>query len=457
MEKIIEKFLKEKNLLDASRKFVIGFSGGYDSMAMVYALIKLSKKYGFKIILAHLNHNWRGEISTQEAINCENFARQHNLDFYTETLPDDIPHTETVAREERYKFFDRAAKKYHTDKIFTAHTKSDNIETVLQRIIKGTGVAGLCGIHDERKLNSATVYRPILECTRANVLEFCEKNNLAPNNDNSNTDTKYLRNRIREKLLPDLKKNYDNNAESAIFRLIQNAKDNEELINELAKDTLKNLYDEDEMRTFEFIKLSVPMKRRVVKDLLETNGFDYDRKRIFEIIDFIEENKNLRAGKTLSLGRDKWLFVSDSVIKFLNKDSYNNVFAQKEVNMDGETCLEEFDAVVKISKWTGEAPKTFPNDTDSVIYADFSGIEMPLTFRPWVFGDVIVPFGKNSPIKLKKYFNNKGASKHEKSKVLLISSPKEVLWVINMGISNNIRVTNMPTHKVEFYIRSEHE
>ena len=457
MKKVIENFLKSKSLLAKDKVFVLAFSGGFDSMAMAFAFIELSKLYGFKIVLAHLNHNWRGEISRKEAEVCREFVQKYGVDFYTETLPDDIPHTETAAREERYRFFERAALKYKTDNIFTAHTKSDNIETVLQRIIKGTGIAGLCGINEERKLAAATVYRPILDCSRADVLAFCRENNLKPNNDNSNTDTKYLRNRIREKLLPDLKQNYDNNVENAIFRLLQNAKDEEELINELSENLLNAIYDEDDIRTKEFQKLSLPLKKRVVKKLLETNGFDYDQKRISDTLEFIEENTASKAGKTLSVGENRWLFVNNEVIELLDENSYNTTFAQAEINMNGETYLEEFGVAVKFTKWTGEAPKEFPKDTDSVIYADFSKIEQPLVLRPWVFGDKIVPFGKNSPIKLKKYFNNKGISKHDKSKVLLISSPKEVLWVINMGISNNIRVTNMPTHKVEFYIRSKHE
>ena len=138
MKRCIENFLKNKSLLDKNNIFVIAFSGGFDSMAMAYAFIELSRKYDFEIVLAHLNHNWRGEISKKEAEVCIEFAKKYGVDFYTETLSEDIPHTETVAREERYKFFERAADKYKTDKIFTAHTKSDNIETVLQRIIKGT-------------------------------------------------------------------------------------------------------------------------------------------------------------------------------------------------------------------------------------------------------------------------------------------------------------------------------
>ena len=173
-------------------------------------------------------------------------------------------------------------------------------------------------------------------------------------------------------------------------------------------------------------------------------------------LNFIEKSSESKSGKTFSLTKGYWLFVSSKLIEIIDEEQYNSIFANVELNMDGETYLEEFDCGIKISKWEGDAPATFPKEEENVVYADLSDIEQPLILRTRLEGDRIVPFGKNSPIKLKKYLNNKNLSKHEKSKVLLISSPKEVLWVINRGISNNIRVKSMPTHKIEFFIRSDH-
>ena len=199
------------------------------------------------------------------------------------------------------------------------------------------------------------------------------------------------------------------------------------------------------------------MKKRVIKELLETNNFDYDQKRINDVLEFIECSSTSKSGKTFSITQGQWLFTNHKITEIIDETQYNTIFAQEELVMDGETYLKEFNAVIKITKWEGDAPTEFPKETDNVIFADFSNIEFPLTIRPRLYGDKIIPFGKKSPIKLKKYLNNKKLSKHDKSKVLLISSPKEVLWVINLGISNSIKVNNMPTHKVEFFIRSKDE
>ena len=453
MKKIVEKFLQKKNLLNPDEVFIVAFSGGFDSMALADILIDLSIEYQFKVVLAHLNHNWRGRKSKREEINCQKYAQANGVEFYTETLSKDLPHTETVAREERYAFLEHSAKKFNAKNIFTAHTKSDNIETVLQRIIKGTGLSGLQGIKESRQIENATVYRPLLNCTRTEILEYCKAHRLRPNNDNSNKDIAYFRNKIRCKLIPELKKNYDENIEKAIARLIDNAKDSEKLLQEFSRRELMKIYDEDTIITKEFLKLATPMKKRFVKELLEERELDYDQKRISIIIDFIENASTSKSGKTFSLTSGLWLFVSKRNLEVIDEEQYNSIFINAQINMEGETYLDEYECGVRITKWEGKAPTEFPPDNSDTIYVDLSNIEMPLTLRTHIPGDRIVPFGKNSPIKLKKYLNNKMVAKHEKSKVLLISSPKEVLWAINLGISNSVRVRTMPTHKVEFFRR----
>ena len=169
-----------------------------------------------------------------------------------------------------------------------------------------------------------------------------------------------------------------------------------------------------------------------------------------------EDKKLTLSGKTLSLTNDLWLFVSAKNIELLTQKDYNNISAEAIVNEDGIAYLKEFDAVLKIEKFEGIKKIEFPKETENFIYADLSNIKGKLFFRTRRNGDKIVPLGMQEKTSLKKYLNNKKCSKHEKSKVLLLSDEKEVLWICNLGISNNIRVKNLPTHKIEvIYKRSE--
>ena len=159
---MIKSFIEKYNL---SGTFIVAFSGGYDSMC----LLDMLDKEGYDVVAVHLNHNWRGDESKNEAICCENFAKLRGIKFYSETLDADIPPTETAGREARYDFFRRCAKNFNSNVVFTAHNYNDNAETVLYRIIKGTGIVGLQGIAEHRDI----FYRPLLSMKRDDIEKYC--------------------------------------------------------------------------------------------------------------------------------------------------------------------------------------------------------------------------------------------------------------------------------------------
>ena len=109
MQRIIA-FLEKYKILNSEKTFLVGFSGGYDSMCLLDILNDLSKKNNFKIIAVHLNHNWRGEESDNEEQNCKEFCKQRNINFYSERLSDKVKKTETAAREARQKFFKKCCE-----------------------------------------------------------------------------------------------------------------------------------------------------------------------------------------------------------------------------------------------------------------------------------------------------------------------------------------------------------
>ena len=162
---IVETFLITHNLTE--KNILVAFSGGYDSMCLLHILKELSCKYNYKLTAIHLNHNWRGEESDNEELNCRNFCL--DIDFYSEKLPTNIPHTETSARDARYEFFNKCAKKFNSNVIFTAHNANDNAETIFYRLLKGTGITGLQGIPAVRDI----YYRPLLTIFRKDIENYC--------------------------------------------------------------------------------------------------------------------------------------------------------------------------------------------------------------------------------------------------------------------------------------------
>ena len=402
----IKNFIKKHNL---SGTIIVAFSGGYDSMCLLDILNKL----GEKIIAAHLNHNWRGEESLKEAENCKNFAKSRGIQYYSEILPDSIEKTETAAREARYDFFRRCAKKFNSKIVFTAHNFDDNAETVLYRIIRGTGTIGLQGI--------------AVKTTRAEIEKYCKDNNLNPNNDSSNSDTKYKRNFIRHKIIP-LLKEINPNVTDALNSLSEIAYEDNNLINTYLPTNL--------------IQASEIEQKRLIYKILNEYNLDYDREKIENIQKFIQENKNSKSGKKISLADNLWLFVSTKKAEIISKTEKNT----EEINISKCGKYEFEDYIFSIEKYNKEITE-FPHDTEYKAYISVDEINFTLRHRK--DGDKIQPLGSKGSQKLKKYLNEKKIPQHEKDKLIFLCKDNEILWAAGIGISEKIKVAQKPTHMLK--------
>ena len=438
----VDKFLIKYGLNTQNITLMVGFSGGYDSCALLHILTHLKSKYGFKLCAAHLNHGWRGEEANAEEQNCKDFCLKYNINFYSEKLSADIAKTETAAREARYKFFIRAAKYFDTNNILTAHNKTDVSETILYRIAKGTGIKGLCGIDEKRTLDSLNIYRPILNIPREEIEFYCENNNLTPNNDSSNFNTKYNRNFIRHEIIPMFEK-INPNAKNAIYLLSENAKENEEIIKDYLASIHKQIFNGELIKTNKFIKLSKPLKQRIIYDLIIKKGLEYDRKKILEIIEFIDNCSKLKTGKTLSLTNNLWLFCSKTELYFINSITDKNDEVIQITNLEDEYIIGNYKFTIK--EFSLKEPIFYPKENELYAYVDLNKQKnLQLRFRK--SGDKIQPFGMKNLIKLKDFFINKGIPKHKKNEIVLLCNHEEVLWACSVGLSEKLRATNTPTH-----------
>ena len=399
----VKEFIEKYNL---SQPFLVAFSGGYDSMCLLDILHKLH----YDVIAIHLNHNWRGDESLKDAQNCEEFAKGKGIKYYSETLDNRVQKTETSAREARYEFLKKCARKFNSEVVFTAHNFNDNAETVLYRIIKGTGTIGLQGISEKREI----YYRPLLSTTRDEIEKYCKDNNLTPNIDSSNADTKYKRNLIRHKILP-LMQEINPKVICAINSLSKIAKEEN---------------SEDSETNSQKIK---------IRKLLYDNNIEYDKEKIENIYQFINENKNSKSGKTLSLTTNLWLFVNKNTIEIVTKKNKN--LEQIEIKSEGEFVFEDF--ILSIEKFDNSL-KSFPKDEDFMALVEFDNIDFKIRHRK--NGDKIQPLGSSGSQKLKKYLNEKKIPQHKKDDIILLTNDNEILWVCGLGISEKIKVKNKPTH-----------
>ena len=440
----VNKFLKKYQLED--KTIIVGFSGGFDSMCLLDILSKLHNTEEFKelnIIAAHFNHNWRGAEALKEQEICKLFASSKGFEFYTKTGAVPLKKSENEARLARYEFFEDAYEYYDADAVFTAHNRDDNAETVLYRVIKGTGLVGLKGISEKRDY----FYRPILNISRTEILKYCEENNLIPNFDSSNDDIQFKRNFLRLNVIPILEK-INTNVKDSLCNLAKVARSEDLIIEEYLEILRKNIYDGEKLISVEYAKLSKPVKFRILHEFVQKLDLDYDYKKINEIYEFIENNITQKNGSTLSLATSLWLYVDNKIIETIppkvKKFSEN-------INVVIDDLGEYYigDKKLTIKKYEEKELFVFPEATSNFVYVDLSKIKMPLTIRTRQDGDMISPFGMSGSMKLKKYLNSKCIPRHNRDNLLLLTDKKEILWVIGVGISNKIGVVDTPTHVIE--------
>lgn len=192
--------------LPENTPILLALSGGADSRALLHMLLS----YGAPLSVAHVDHGIRGEHSDRDREFCETLAKEAGLPFYL--LKTDIPALarknhmglEEQARAERYRFFEETMKEHNIPILATAHNATDNAETLLFRMARGTGLAGLCGISPTRPFGGGILIRPLLNMTKEDILAYCEEHSLTYVTDETNADTFYARNRIRHNVLPEL-------------------------------------------------------------------------------------------------------------------------------------------------------------------------------------------------------------------------------------------------------------
>lgn len=448
MINVVDKFLNEYNLTNPENTFLIGFSGGYDSICLLDILNVLSQKYGFKMVALHLNHNWRGEESLQEEINCKKFCETLGVEFVAETLEKNELKTEEFARESRYNFFVKYAKKHQNSSIFTAHTRTDNAETLIYRIIKGTGIQGLKGIPAKRMIDSIPVYRPLLTIPRKDIENYCSSKGLIANVDSSNLDITYKRNFIRHKIMP-LFDEINFHAEKSIASLAKVAISESNIVDEYMILINKEVYEGEKLLSQKFLEQSDDVQKKIIYDIFLKENLEYDNKKIENLLDFVKSNASSKSGSRYSLTNNLWMFVSAQYIYLITKTKGEANNEEVSLTQEGEYEIPKTSYIFSLEKFKSTDNLKFPNENDLIAYVNLDETGIDFTLRTRREGDFITPFGMSGKMKLKKYLNSKKISMHEKDELILLTQGSEVIWVAGVGLSNKLKVVNQATHVIK--------
>lgn len=315
-----------KDLIKDGDKIVLGVSGGPDSMCMLDMMreLKEEKNIDFKIYVAHINHMIRKEAIDDEKY-VQDYCKKYNIEFYVKRADvqkianDKKIGTEEAGRKVRYAFFEEVLQKTGSNKIAIAHNKNDKIETIIMHLLRGSGLSGLKGIEPIR---DNKYIRPLLECEREEIEQYCEKKNLHPRIDKTNFENEYTRNKIRNIVIPYIKKEFNPNIIQTLSRLSEVAKDesnyvelqtqkayNKLLIEKTDKQIVLNLkkFNQEE---------NVIQKRLVLKSIKDLNG-STDRIEKIHIEDIVKLCNNNVGNKYLTPNKNLKVLVKDKKIFFI--------------------------------------------------------------------------------------------------------------------------------------------
>lgn len=318
MKTKILQTIKKYNLIKNGDSIVIGVSGGPDSICLLHILNELKDELNFKIYVAHINHMIRKEAD-EETEYVKNFCKNIEVECFVKKI--DVEKiakqlkmgTEEAGRKIRYDFFEEILKNTNSNKIATAHNNNDKVETIIMNVLRGSGIAGLKGLDPIRKNK---FIKPLIEVSREEIEAYCEEKNLDPRIDKSNNENIYTRNKVRNVVIPYIKKEFNPNILKTINRLSEVATEENEYLEKETKKVFNELKicenDERDNTSIildlkKFNNVELVIKRRLIlytiNELLETTE-GIEKVNIDDIIKLCNNNignKFLKPTKNLKI------------------------------------------------------------------------------------------------------------------------------------------------------------
>ena len=420
------------------RNILVAVSGGLDSMVLLHILHELSVRHKWKVAVAHFNHRLRGRSSDADEQLVRKTAAALKLPFITERS--DVKSfaqksklsIEMGARKLRHEFFARAARSQKISLIALAHHADDQVELFFLRLLRGAGGAGLAGMkwHSfspaDKKI---TLVRPLLDLSKAELCQFAREKTIPFREDATNFLLDAKRNRIRNELLPLLRKNYQPGLNRAVLRMMEITGAESDAIGKLAGDWLRQ-------RRPDFDQLSVALQRRILQSQLVSLGLVAH----FELVESLRQSAEVAVsvGAEFSVSRDLAgrlnLLAQPSAVGFdLNELALNFAGRAGKVVFNTACVSWKFDAHKNFSRSPSRKAREF---------FDADKVGNQITLRHWRPGDYFQPIGLKSAAKLQDIFTNAKISRARRRSLLVaVAADGKIFWVENLRIAEDFKLT----------------
>ncbi len=446
-------YINDNNLIKAGDKILVALSGGPDSVCLLKILFELKEELKIDIAAVHLNHLLRGEDSFKDeeyVVNiCNNmgiqcFVKRVDINIYSK---EHKLSSEMAGRNVRYDFFDEILEMEKFDKIATAHNANDQAETILFRLMRGTGLEGLGGIKVSR---DNKVIRPILCLTRKEVERYIEIMELNPRIDKTNFEKIYNRNKIRLDILPYMKENFNEDIIQTLNRMSLLVQKDNIFLENLSLSFYNKYcieYDDYFIIKADIFKEEEPIVNRVLRRAItrySKSNYDFEMKHIYKISCLAKKE----SGKVVDLPN-----------KICAENIYGDIYIKKKM----EKCdinNEKEEIILNKSNINGNEVKFYSfsieffivenyknndvnlNESNFIKYFDFDEISNKISIRNRKNGDKILLLGMNGSKKLKDIFIDMKIPKEERSNIPILWFDEEIAWIIGIRTSEKYKITD---------------
>lgn len=430
------------NMLSEGDRVIAGVSGGADSVALLHFLASIKAGLSLGITAAHLNHKLRGGESERDESFVKSLCEKLGVECITESADvkklsaDSGLSLEEAGRKARYAFFSRAALEKNA-KIATAHTLNDSVETALLNFARGTALRGISGIPPVR----GDIIRPLIECERAQIEEYCGQNGLSYVSDSSNLSDEFARNRIRHHVTPALSTINPSFFKTAAH-VVESLRADADYLDEAAARACAGIEIADgRLARAAYLGFPRPIRFRILLLLLSRHGIFADYQRLARLDGIVEAGSGAEqlsaslyfksGGGWFELlepaGAEPYFCVPVDVGEGFETLEIN-VFSEKKLrlmNTDYEHCKESI-------KYAGNSLKNA---------LDCDKIDRIVKLRQKIPGDAIKFPGRGCTKTLKKLFQESGIPALERGRILVLSDSNGPVWVERYGVAERAAVS----------------
>lgn len=453
-------FIKENSMFDKGDKVIVAVSGGPDSICLLYILDELKKELGITLVGAHINHCLRGEESDKDEEYAKKTCESLNIDFYSKKI--DVHKIseqkniscEMAGREVRYEFFNELMIKLKANKIALAHNANDQAETILMRIMRGTGIEGIIGI---KPVRDKIYVRPILNLSRSEIEKYCEVNNISPRIDKTNLESIYARNKVRLELIPYMEQNFNKDIIKTLNRLSDIVKKDNDYLESIATKEYEKYCEIGKGRVIlnkkAFLEHEAIVSRIIRSALLEVNNNLYNFEKIH--ISSIVNLQKHETGKTIMLPQN---IMAQNC--YGNIHIYLNIKTAEEnnnkylLNINEKNFIQHLNKVIHIEVKSKTEFKEIKGN-DYIKYFDYDMISQPIIFRYRKDGDKFMPLGMKGNKKLKDLFMDLKIPKDKRNEIPLICFGDDIGWVVGYRVSEKFKVSKDTKNILQIRIESE--